>query len=198
MVMIPDQTIEDYLRRAPENQICEYIDGIVYMPSPASLWHQFDVFLLSFLLDGFTSEQGVGHLLGGPACLRIAGGQLLEPDLFVIPFEPTAEYQGFFVDPPVLLVVEVLSNSTRSNDLNRKAELYRQAGVIEVWFVDGRDEVMIIHRRTHDGYTVERVASGPYHSQAIPGFWLDVSWLWARPRPNPRRSLDIILAGMPA
>ena len=198
MVMIPDQTLEDYLRRAPENKICEYIDGIVYMPSPASLWHQFDVFLLAFLLDGFTARRQVGHLQGGPASLRVADNQLLEPDLFVIPFGLQATFGGHFVDPPVLLFVEVLSKSTRSVDLSRKAELYHRAEAIEVWFVDDRDQVLIVHRRTENGYEVERIESGAYLSRALPGFWLDVSWLWARPRPDVLTCLEAILAGPPA
>ena len=51
MVMIAGQTEEDYLRRAPENRTCEFIDGIVYMPSPAEAWHQFDIQLLLVLLE---------------------------------------------------------------------------------------------------------------------------------------------------
>jgi Uma2 family endonuclease len=198
MVMIRDQTVEDYLRRAPENKICEYIDGIVYMPSPASLWHQFDVFLLAFLLDGFTAERQIGHLQGGPASLRLPQNQLLEPDLFVLPFTPEAEFRGHFIDPPILLVVEVLSKSTRYTDLNRKAELYHQAEASEVWFVDDRDEVLIVHRRTESEYEVEQIESGFYHCRALPGFWIDVSWLWARPRPSPLACLNAILAGPPA
>jgi Uma2 family endonuclease len=198
MVMIPDQTLEDYLRRAPENKICEYIDGIVYMPSPASLWHQFDVFFLSFLLSGFTARRQLGHLQGGPACLRVSEKRYLEPDLFVVPYNPAGEFQGFFVDPPILLVVEVLSKSTRSQDLKRKVELYRQVEVEEIWFVDDRNDVLIVYRRMDQGYEVERVDSGPFHCRALPGFWLDVSWLWARPQPDVLACLNAILAGPPA
>ena len=53
MVMIPDQTEEDYLRRCPEGQTCEYIDGIVYTPSPVDAWHQFEVQFLTILVEMF-------------------------------------------------------------------------------------------------------------------------------------------------
>ena len=69
LVRIADQSIESDRRRAPENRICEFIDGIVYLPSSARLQHQFDLFFLSFLLEGFTARRRLGHLLGGPACL---------------------------------------------------------------------------------------------------------------------------------
>jgi Uma2 family endonuclease len=197
-VMIPDQTDEDYLRRAPEYKFCEYIDGIVCMPAPPNLWHQFGVLFLSFLLEGFTVHHRLGHALMGPASLRIAKRHYLEPDLFVVPYTPDADFQGFYVDPPALMVVEVLSRSSRSNDLNRKAELYHQAEVIEIWFVDDRDQVLIIHRRTEQGYDVERIKSGLCHSRALPGFWFEFSWLWERPRPNVVTCLQAILAGPPA
>ena len=198
MVMIPDQTLEDYLRRAPENKICEYIDGIVYMPSPASLRHQFDVILLSFLLRGFTTTWLVGRLLAAPACLRVSEGRLLEPDLFVVPADHIGDTKTHYVDPPVLLVIEVLSRSTRSLDLTRKIELYRQVEVAEIWFVDDREEALIVHRLTDRGYEVERVESGILRCRSIPGFWIDVAWLWADPEPNVIVCLEAILAGPPA
>jgi Uma2 family endonuclease len=198
MVMIPDQTEEDYFRRCPEGQFCEYIDGVVYMPSPATLWHQFDTQLLAFLLEGFTAGRELVHVLTGPAVLRLREECNVEPDLFVIPFQTRRSFEGYICDPPVLLVVEVLSRSTRSHDLNEKATLYREAGAIEVWFIDDRDKGLIIHRRTEDGYEVLRIGSGSYVSTAIPGFWFEVSWLWARPRPNVMECLQAILAGPPA
>lgn len=60
MVMIPDQTREDNFLRSPENQICEYLDGIVYMPSPASLQHQSDVlFFRSSSVDLSRNDRSV-------------------------------------------------------------------------------------------------------------------------------------------
>jgi Uma2 family endonuclease len=198
MVMIADQTEEEYLRRCPESKFCEFIDGTVYLPSPVTIWHQFERQFLAFLLEAFTSRQGAGIVLIGPAALKLRADCFLEPDLFVVPPGGEAQFQEVYCDPPVLLIVEVLSKSTRSHDLNHKAELYRQAGVIEVWFVDDREDVLIVHRRTEEEYEVERIESGPYHSRALPGFWLDVSWLWARPQPDVLTCLDTILAGPPA
>jgi hypothetical protein len=36
MVMISGQTSEDYDRRRPEDQFCEYLDGIIYFSPPRS------------------------------------------------------------------------------------------------------------------------------------------------------------------
>jgi Uma2 family endonuclease len=198
MVMIAQQTEEEYLRRCPENKICEFIDGTVYLPSPAELWHQLDIQLLVFLLEGFAARRRAGHILTGPASLKVREGCLLEPDIFVVPYDAEAKFQGYSCEPPVLLVVEVLSKSTRSHDLNRKANLYREAGAIEVWFLDLRDKVLIVHRSQKVGYESEQMESGYYSSRALPGFWIDVSWLWAWPRPDVVDCLQAILAGPPA
>jgi Uma2 family endonuclease len=198
MVMIPDQTEEDYLRRCPENQFCEYIDGVVYMPSPVDAWHQFEIQFLIILVEMFAQERQAGIVLTGPTSLKVRPNRYLEPDLFVLPAGGEVQIHGFYSDPPVLLVVEILSRSTRSNDLKRKVELYREVGAVEIWFVDLRDQIVFVHVRTEQGYEVREVRMENLHSRALPGFWIDASWLWSRPRPNFRQCLEAILAGPPA
>ncbi len=198
MVMIAGQTEEDYLRRAPEHRTCEFIDGIVYIPSPVDAWHQREIQLLVVLLEMFGTQREVGIILTGPTAFRPRPACYLEPDVFVLPTGGESQIHGWYSDPPALLVVEVLSPSTRSHDLKLKTRLYREAGVLEIYLVDDRDKVMIVERRTADGYLTERVESGPIRSQAILGFWFDASWLWARLRPNLMRCLEQVLAGPPA
>lgn len=198
MVMIPDQTEEEYFRRCPENTFCEFIDGVVYLPSPVSTRHQFEVQFLALLLQLFVEERHAGIVLTGPAALKLRPDCVVEPDIFILPPGGEAQIHGVYCDLPALVVVEVLSRSNRSYDLKQKAAQYREAKVAEAWFVDDRDRVLIVHRRTNRGYKTMKLQSGTYRSQALPGFWLDVSWLWATPRPNALRCLEAILAGPPA
>ena len=85
VVTIEDQTEEDFFRYAPENRFCEFIDGVVYMPSPVSIRHQELVFFLLSLLAGYRDERGGGTVMMGPAVLRVVPGRDLEPDIFVTP-----------------------------------------------------------------------------------------------------------------
>jgi Uma2 family endonuclease len=197
LVAIEGQTEADFLERAPENQFCELIDGVVYMPSPVATEHQSDTGFLQFLLQGWGAEHPIGRVLTGPAVLRLANGRLLEPDIFVLPADSESQVHPLYCDPPVLLVVEVLSPSNRAHDLVRKAAVYREAGVPEVWFVDGENQLVIVERKTADGYETVQQASGPLLCRSIPGFWIQVDWLWARPRPNVRVCLEAVLAGGP-
>lgn len=43
------------------------------------------------------------------------------------------------------MVVEVLSRSTRSKDLLKKLELYRQCGVKEYWMVDPKNKLVNVY-----------------------------------------------------
>jgi Uma2 family endonuclease len=195
MVMLGGQTPEDFERYAPEMQYCEYFDGIVYMPSPVSDRHQDHVGFLFDLLNGFRCERGGGAVRMGPAVLRLSEDWKPEPDIFVHPPEGAGQPQ-----PKALLVIEILSRSTRDHDLGLKLDAYRAAGIPEIWMCDERDRVVLVERRDGpgDGYRSERHTEGRLDSTAIPGFWIDVSWLWADPLPNPRRCLEAILAAPPA
>lgn len=194
MVMIAGQTADDFEKYAPEKQFCEYFDGIVYMPSPVTHRHQEQSGFLFHLLDGFRCERGVGSVLTGPSVLRLAPEWKPEPDIFVRPPADAPDPQ-----PPALLVVEFLSPSTRDHDLGLKRKIYRQVGIPNIWTVDDRDRALFVERRHAQSgqYDQERLTKGPLAVPAIPGFWIDVAWLWADPLPNARRCLELILAGPP-
>lgn len=81
----------------------------------------------------------------------------------------TAGPADLFVDSPEL-VVEVLSPSTRSEDLLRKAPEYAAAGIGQFWVVDPDARTLEVHRlddgqwevcaRFDDGAPVGEVAVG--------------------------------------
>lgn len=195
MVTIEDQTEEDFFLYAPEKRYCEFIDGVVYMPSPVSLRHQELVLFWAALLDGFCGDRGGERVAMGPAVLRVAPDRDLEPDVFVVPVGAEPMPPNGLAMGEAVLVVEVLSPGNRSHDLTRKAAVYRDAKIPEIVFVDDRDKVLIVHRLAGDDYETARIAEGRWESSAVPGFWLDVSWLRDDPLPRARRLIDTILAG---
>ena len=192
MVMIEGVTEEEWWEDAPDNRVCEFWDGVVYMPSPASVEHQSDVGFWFFLLSGFASEREIGEVILGPGVLRLAPGRNLEPDVFVVPFGEGPH------DPPALLVVETLSPSTRAHDTGRKAQGYRDAKIPEMIHVDLKRRRIIVSRRVEEMYTTEILERGIWHSASVPGFWLDIEWLWRDSHPRRVQCLLAILAGLPA
>jgi Uma2 family endonuclease len=194
LVTIPDQTAEDFEEHAPESQFCEFVEGTIYMPSPVSDRHQDLVLFLTYLFGDFLDEHpGLGHILAGPAVLRLTPERFLEPDIFIRPLETGPDR------PPASFVLEVLSPSNRAYDLEWKSAFYQAAKVPEIWYLDDRDRrVIVVDRRNGDTYDRERVSTGVLASSALPGFWIDVSWLWSDPLPKRRECSNRILAGPPA
>lgn len=61
---------------------------------------------------------------------------VVQPDLMVIcDFEENINEQGYYMGVPAL-IVEVISESTRSNDFIRKLDLYMSTGVREYWIIN--------------------------------------------------------------
>jgi Uma2 family endonuclease len=192
MVTIVGVSEEEWWKFAPEDQICEFFDGVVYMPSPATDEHQDEVSFWFDILNGFRiSTKASFRVRMGPAVLRLASGQCPEPDLFVVPKGPGPH------SPPALLVVEVFSKSTKGHDQGLKAERYRAAGVPEFVHLDLERERMLVHRATDAGYSTEILERGIWNSTSIEGFWLNVEWLWNYDEEDPRARLVEILAGAP-
>jgi len=191
MVMIAGQTVEDWKRLAPPNQICEYIDGIIYMPNTPTDEHQYVAGFLFHLLDGFRCERGTGEVRFAPCALVLRDDRFPQPDVFVRPIEGV---EGV----PALLTVEILSPSTRAQDLTKKLAIYQENAIPELWSIDMEGHMLRVDRRGADGgYDTHRVEAGVWYLASLPGFWIDVAWLWDRPLPNPRRCLEAILAGPP-
>lgn len=194
-------TEERYLAEAPERGFAEFEDGELIVHSPVNIRHQRIAGFLSFLLLGYTRATHFGEALNGPAVVRLRPGLLLEPDIFVIAAGHDEQLTRQYFDGAPVLVVEVISPGTRQYDLRTKAEHYRLHGVPEYWTIDPDRRVLVRHRMPQaDGatYQVEELSSGKLESATIPGFWLDVSWLWREPLPSELDCLNRVLASQRA
>ncbi|MDR5709088.1 MAG: Uma2 family endonuclease [Armatimonadota bacterium] len=193
LVRLGGWTEERYLREAPEDRIWEFADGEVVVHSPASITHQRIVRFLTYLLTGYVEERSLGEVFNGPAALRLRPGLITEPDLFFVA-AGRAAVGPLLVEGSADLVVEVASPATRTYDLQEKAAAYREGGVGEYWVVDpGRKEVTV-HRLERTSYRTEALAAGRLVSSAVPGFWIEVAWLWQDPLPQATACLREILS----
>jgi Uma2 family endonuclease len=178
-------TLERYLQEAPEHLISEFVRGEVVMYSPATAEHQELVGFLYRLLAGYCEARRWGKVLTGPAAVQLRPDVVREPDLFVLPPEEIPKAKGVPLEVHPALVVEVLSPSTRTLDLQEKAEDYALAEIPEYWAVDPERKEVVVHRPEPEGksFEVERLSSGRVESRAVPGFWLEVGWLFQDPLP---------------
>jgi Uma2 family endonuclease len=119
-------TFDEYL--TTEQAHAEYIDGEVRL-NPPSRRH---VRMGRFLTIALQEACPPGYEVLPEAGWRIAPRTVLEPDLMVARID--APSSDILTVPP-LLVVEIVSPSSRDMDWGRKRELYLAAGV-HYWIVD--------------------------------------------------------------
>ena len=195
LVYMEGWTEERYFAEAPEMAFVEFADGELIVHSPVSIRHQQITAFLSFLLTGYVDRNDLGTVLNGPAVVRLRPGLIYEPDVFFVPKNRLQNLETQYYSGAPGLVVEVLSPSTRSYDLRVKAANYREHGVQEYWAIDSSSSRLQQHILASPvaGYTISEHSSGRVESDAVPGFWIDVGWLWSDPIPGSFRCLDRIL-----
>jgi Uma2 family endonuclease len=195
MIQVYDVTEEMFDELVDEDTKAELIDGVMIVHSPASIEHDNIGGFTRGLMSFYSDAKGLGVVLGPDSLIHLAPGRKCAPDVFFIrqgrmPLPLPKEFEGV---PD--LVVEVLSPSNRRYDLRDKRQVYREAGVGEVWFIDGDLRQILVDRRRGGNYTEEIVTEGKLFSDSLAGFWLNVSWLWATPLPNRFTCLEEILRG---
>lgn len=137
---------EDYLN-LPEQPKAEWVDGeVVIVNVPPVPDHGTAVIKLGAVLLAFFPDDQV--MTEVP--LMLPRNRLRRPDLMVV---AERQHSRWVSDPP-LLCAEVLSPSTRSEDLVRKSREYAEAGVGQYWVVDPDDRTIEVMRNTDGDWGV--------------------------------------------
>ncbi len=195
MVQVYGVTEEMFDELVDEDTKAELIDGVMIVHSPASMECDNLGGFTRGLMSFYSDAKGLGVVLGPDSLIHLAPGRKCAPDVFFIrrervPMPLPKEFEGV---PD--LVVEVLSSSNRRYDFRDKRLIYREAGVGEVWFIDGELRQILVDCRQAGSYTEEMITEGRVFADSLPGFWLNASWLWATPLPNRFMCLEAILRG---
>lgn len=121
---------EEY-QALPEHPRAEWVDGVVVFMSPlgARPAHQRAARRLAELIEDALPELDVIESVG----IALPRNRERLPDVVAFAEVPRTELP--IVETPIL-VAEVLSRSTRREDLLRKAPEYGEAGISQYWVVD--------------------------------------------------------------
>jgi Uma2 family endonuclease len=123
------------LHRLPDDgNKYELVHGELFVTPAPSVTHEMVLARLSRVLEPFVAEHQLGFIFHPRAVVCVDGSET-EPDLMVraAPSPSTRDWNGV---PIPILVVEVISQSTRRRDLGSKREFYVDVGVAEYWVVD--------------------------------------------------------------
>jgi Uma2 family endonuclease len=183
-------TAAEFLRDAPEDRKAELIDGVMIVPSPALDVHERLFGFLYRLLSEFVELHDLGLVRGSRTAVILGEDQAPAPDLLFVAKERLAIVQEKAIFGAPDLVVEILSASTLHHDRGAKFRAYERAGVGELWLIDpyGPEGTAFYQRQADRLVAVRPDGEGRIHAAAVPGFWVDVAWLWPADRFLPLRT----------
>ena len=89
------------------------------------------------------------------------------------------------------LAVEIISPESALRDRGTKYAEYEAGGVREYWIIDADARRADFFVQDAEGryQRAREDAAGKYESAALPGFWIDLNWLWQTPLPTVRQVL---------
>lgn len=131
---------EEFLELTRDNEErYEYIDGEIYLLSSPKTKHQVALTeLFGLFFNWFEGKNCRPFVAPYDITLRrsIENINVVQPDIMVIcDLEEKLNDNDYYMGVPEL-VVEILSESTRSKDLIKKLDLYMSCGVREYWIVN--------------------------------------------------------------
>ena len=103
---------EEFLDWADEDTLAEWVNGKIFMTSPASNEHQDIAAFLTALLRIFVETHDLGVIRAAPFQMKMEHGR--EPDLLFIASMHLSRLQRNYLDGPADLVVEIISPGSRS------------------------------------------------------------------------------------
>lgn len=127
-------TLEELHRLPDDGNKYELVRGELFVTPAPSVTHEMVLARLTALLLPYVERHSLGMIYHPRAVVRFEGSEV-EPDLMVRanPSSPTEDWAKL---PIPVLVVEVLSGTTRRRDLQQKRQFYLDAGVAEYWAID--------------------------------------------------------------
>jgi len=124
----------DYEAAPDDGNRYEILQGKLYVTAcPAPQHQRVSKRLLGALVEYFEGRS-LGEVFYAPMAVILTNHDIAEPDLLVVHDPKLISNRG--VEGPPLLVVEILSPSSRSHDRGVKAERYAELGIRHYWIVD--------------------------------------------------------------
>jgi Uma2 family endonuclease len=202
------------IRGVSEDEYYALDDGIHYqylggdlVKEPVGFLHDdINSFLLALLRE-FVHARGSGAIVTGSNFpMRLDPLWSPQPDVMVIREERRHLLSRQRLEGPADLAIEIASYSRTRIDLKRKLPRYRLARVPEIWLINPYSKTVRVEVLRPAGangpdagagsgaYETRTLSAGRLTTAALPGFWIEVAWLWQAPLPSAFACLRQILA----
>lgn len=155
MALTNTLTIADLEAMPDDGRRYELIGGAIVMtPAPGTTHQRISRRLLVLLEAAIPPGHEVFH---APIDLDLPGEQRVQPDLIVAPHSSVGQKR---LSLPVLLVVEIVSGGSTTNDTVTKRAVYAAAGIPAYWIVDPAGGEIIALGLDDSGRTYQEQARG--------------------------------------
>lgn len=176
-----DVTYEQFLEWLDGETYAEWIDGKVVLMASANAQHQDISAFLSALLRLQVEEQAAGMALTAPFQMRLSRIRRgRQPDLMFVAKAGLTRLKPDYLDGGADWIIEIASPESLLRDRGEKFAEYEASGVKEYWIIDPESKRVDFFVLGEDNrYSRARQdEDGKYESVVLPGFWINVGWLW--------------------
>ncbi|HLJ54189.1 MAG TPA: Uma2 family endonuclease [Chthonomonadaceae bacterium] len=173
-----------------ENIDSELVKGVMVNRMAAQYPHEWIFMWLATLLSQYAETRGLGVILGSRTAVKIDRYNGRLPDILFVRAENAAIIHKDAIYGAPDLVIEIVSPSNYQSDIIALETDYCSIGVPEIVFVDPqRKQARVLRKSDADQYEDFSLTNGPLELRAMPGFQIEIEWIFAEPRPL---TLDVI------
>ncbi len=164
---------DEYLA-LPEEQGYRYelVNGVVCMSPSASFGYQRIIAKIAFYLGDFLELNPIGHV-AVEVDVKLRDDLVLRPDLIFLTLDKAARCKTHVTEVPDL-VIELVSQDSRSMDTQTRRADYEAAGVREYWIIDPIRKTFTFLVLRDGRYQEVLPVSNRFQSTVLPGFELDL------------------------
>lgn len=181
----PSISFEEFLEQY-DGVHCEWVDGKVIEMSPVSRLHQDIGGFLFSLMKFYAAKHDLGQVYDQTFLIRLPSRRAgREPDVMFVSKAKENRLRETYSDGAADMIVEIVSPDSIERDHVTKLQEYEDAGIPEYWIIDGWTKEIWFYQLDDTGHyqQIAPDAKGIYRCFALPGFWIDVNWLWQNPLP---------------
>jgi len=189
-------TFDQYVNLNLDGHV-ELVDGVLVERMVAFLDHQdLEGWLLS-VLRAYVRARSLGAVLSSRTAVKVDRYRARLPDILYVRRERLDLVRQDAVYGAPDLIVEIVSPNDRPSDIASLESDYRRLGVPEIWFVDQRLQVVRVVTGTGEDYVARELTEGALRPAGVPGFEIEIAWLFRQPLPNEYAILRSLLQDAP-
>ena len=174
---------ESWLRTAGEMDT-ELVRGVIIDRMAAQYPHEWIFAWLFRILGAFVGHRKLGVVLGSRTAVKISENDGRLPDILFIRAENAGIIRKDAVYGVPDIVIEIVSENDRPYNLVPLEADYRSIGVAEIVFIDPQRKRVRFLRKSAAGYDEAVLAAGRLEFAGVPGFSVQVDWLFADEKPD--------------